>query len=108
MRPTCPLAGEAEPLACFLKFQFQRENPIAIASGMAASASQMALPPLPNFEHAELVSGSRHARKSLGEGEAGLAARGPSNRRRPEIHPTVRRGCGFDFSFGAANLAPAI
>src|SRR5262249_7416265 len=35
------------------------------------------LPPLPNFEHADLVSGSRHARKSLGEGEAGLAARGP-------------------------------
>src|SRR5262249_27179012 len=51
-------------------------NPIAIASAMAASSSQW-LPLLPNFEHADLVSGSQHARKSFGEGEVGLAAKGP-------------------------------
>src|SRR6516164_6955302 len=42
-----PLAVGTKPLAYFLKFHFQREN--------AKS----------NFEHADLVSGSRHARKSL-------------------------------------------
>src|SRR5262249_6019619 len=45
-----PLAVGTKPLAYSLKFHFQRDD---------------------------LVSGSRHARKSLGEGEAGLAARGP-------------------------------
>ena len=44
---------------------------------MAASSSQTApSSSSSNFEHADLVSGSRHARKSFGEGEAGP---GPAN-----------------------------
>src|SRR6516164_4168822 len=78
-----PLAVGTKPLAYFLKFHFQRENAKRHHPRHGPQAQAKWLPPLPNFEHADLVSGSRHARKSLGEGEAGLAARdrfiGPAN-----------------------------
>src|SRR5262249_61092362 len=42
------------------------------ARGRTTSPSQMP-PSSPELEHADLVWGSRHARESFGEGEAGLA-----------------------------------
>ena len=65
-----------KPLAYFLNFHFQREND-TIARDMPQAQAKW-LPLLPNFEHANLVSGSQHARKSFGEGEVGLAAEGLS------------------------------
>src|SRR6516162_292584 len=69
------LAVGTKPLAYFLNFHFQREND-TIARDMPQAQAKW-LPLLPNFEHANLVSGSRRARKSFGEGEVGLAAKGP-------------------------------
>src|SRR6516162_9181582 len=69
------LAVGTKPLAYFLNFHFQREND-TIARDMPQAQAKW-LPLLPNFEHANLVSGSQHARKSFGEGEVGLAAKGP-------------------------------
>ena len=65
-----------KPLAYFLNFHFQREND-TIARDMPQAQAKW-LPLLPNFEHANLVSGSQHARKSFGEGEVALAAKGLS------------------------------
>src|SRR6516165_6262009 len=62
-----PLAVGTKPLAYFLKFHFRREN--------AKS----------NFEHADLVSGSRHARKSLARLRQG-------SRLRDEVHEFVEVG----------------
>src|SRR6516164_1118174 len=60
-----PLAVGTKPLAYFLKFHFQRENAKRHHPRHGPQAQAKWLPLLPNFEHADLVSGSRHARKSL-------------------------------------------
>ena len=64
-------------------------NPIAIASVMAASSSQMA-PPLPNFEHADHVSGSQHAPKSL---QFEHVICGSAQSRQARVCPGAKRIC---------------